>query len=118
MPTEEMSESNPIESKRIFGFADLLYVLLLFVMYAFEHAFIKQVWLKPGQAMDLAMKIPLQALVLMPVIAGLKARVKMGKKLRAGEISPTYASALSTWIVFFLCFVFLTFTCLVAFVPH
>jgi hypothetical protein len=118
MPTEEISEGNPIEIKRVFGFADFLYVLLLFVMYVFEHAFIEQVWLKPEPAMDLAMKIPLQGLVLMPLIAGLKARIKMGKKLKAGEISAAYASDLSTWIVFLLCLVYLTFTSLVAYVPH
>jgi hypothetical protein len=30
------------------------------------------------------------------IIAGLKARIKMRKKLKAGEISPAYASDLST----------------------
>jgi len=118
MPADELSKGDPLESKRVFGFADLLYVLLLFVMCVFEYAFIKQVWLKPGPAMDLAMKIPLQGLVLMPVIAGLKARIKMGKKLKAGEIGRSYTSDLSTWIVFFLCSVYLTFTSLVAFIPH
>ena len=38
MPTEEISEGNPIEIKRVFGFADFLYVLLLFVMYAFLYS--------------------------------------------------------------------------------
>jgi len=118
MSTDELSKSDSIEGKNVFAFADLLYILLLFTMYACEHAFIKYVWLKPGPAMDLALKIPLQALVFMPAIAGLKARIKMGKKLKAGEISRSYTSDLSTWIVFFLCFVYLTFTSLVAFIPH
>ena len=118
MSTDELSNSDPIEGKNVFAFADLLYILLLFTMYAFEEAFIKHVWLKPGPAMDLTMKIALQAQALMPAIAGVKMRVKMGKKLKAGEISSAYASDLSTWIVFFLCFIYLTFMFLVTYIPH
>ncbi len=118
MPTDELGKSDPLEGKIVFLFADFSYITLLLVMCALEYAFIKDVWLKPGPTINLALKIPLQALVLMPAIAGVKARVKMGKKLNAGEISPSYTSDFSFWIVFLLCTVYLTFMCLVAFIPR
>jgi hypothetical protein len=115
MAENEEKLSDKVESKPVFAFADFSYITLLFTMSVFEYAFIKHVWLKPGPTIDLAMKIPLQILVLTPAIAGLKARVTMGRKLKAGEISPSYASYLSTWLVFQLCFVYLTFISLVVF---
>jgi hypothetical protein len=118
MQTDDSTQLNPTKYKRVFAFADLLIVLLFFVMFVFEHVFIKRVWDRPRQASDLARTIGLQLNVLLPAIAGVKARVSMGKRLRAGEISPSYASDLSVWLVFFLCVVYLTFASLLLFVPR
>jgi hypothetical protein len=118
MPADDSTQSDPVRYKRVFAFADLLLVLLFFVMFAFEDVFIKRIWDKPRQASDLTMTIGLQINALLPAIAGLKARVSMGKRLRAGEISPSYASDLSVWLVFFLCVVYLTFAMLLLFVPR
>jgi len=42
----------------------------------------------------------------------------MKKKLKAGEISPAYASELSSWLVGQFFFVYMTFTFLVEFIPR
>jgi len=118
MTENDTSKSNPVEGKRASVYANSSYLILLFIIFVSENAFIKCVWFKPMQTIDLFTKICLQILVLIPAFGGLTTRVKMGKKLKAGEISPAYASDLSTGFVSQLSIVYLTFMFLMIFLPH
>jgi hypothetical protein len=117
MTVDEANKEKPKERKQIFAIADPSY-LLLFGVCVFEYTFIKFVWLKPSQTTDLFMKICLQILVLGPIYDGLIARTKMGKKLKAGEISSAYASDLGSWLVLQPLSVYITFMLLVLFATH
>jgi hypothetical protein len=118
MQTDENNEHEPKENKLVFAYANPWYFLFLIALCTFEYVFIKRVWFMPNHAIDLFMKICLQVLVLGPVYAGLIARTEMKKKLKAGEISPAYASELSSWLVGQFFFVYMTFTFLVEFIPR
>jgi hypothetical protein len=117
MTTEETNKKEPKECKQTFAYTGKLN-LLLFAVCVFEYCFIKFVWFNPSQETDLFMKICLQIVVLGPVYAGLSARTEIGKKLKAGEISPAYASDLGTWLVLQLALVYATFMLLILFVRH
>jgi hypothetical protein len=117
MTMDETNKEEPKERKQAFAYSGKLN-MLLFAVCVFEYGFIKFVWFNPSQTIDLFMKICLQILVLGPVYAGLSARTEMGKKMKAGEISPAYASDLGTWLVLQLAFVYITFMLLMLFVRH
>jgi len=74
---------------------DASHILSFAVICLFEYVFIKYIWFKPAQAIPLMMKIFLQLVVLLPAYTGFMERIKMGKKLKAEEISPAYAADLN-----------------------
>ena len=121
MVDSESVHFDPVKQKNIFAFADTMYVIVALFACYFEYRFVDLVWLSPKHtyaAMSVAGSVGLQCLTLTPLIAVLKMRLRIGKKLKAEEISPSFASDLSTWLVFFLYFTYLTFALLMTFVPH
>ena len=92
----EFKESDQIDCKRVFEFADLLFVLSILGLCLFEEVIFKRAW----DRISFGTVICLMLCALLPFFAVLKTRIKMGKKLKAGEISPSYASDLSVVIVF------------------
>jgi hypothetical protein len=118
---EDSVQFDPVKQKNIFAFADMMYGLVVLFACYFEYRFIVQVWLSPrhtAAVMSVSGSVALQLLTLTPLLAVLKMRLRIGKKLKADEISPSFASDLSAWLVFFLYFTYLTFGLLMTLVPH
>jgi hypothetical protein len=113
MTTDNPNKCDPIKQRGNSAYTVFTVAILLFIMCVFESGYIKYVWFGPNQTIDLFFKICVQGVVLMPALAGLMARAKMGKKLKAGEISPAYAADLSSWLVGQLVGVYLAFMLLV-----
>ena len=97
MPTDELSKGDQAGRKGAFSIAIMFYLPLLLFLCMSEFAFIGHVWLNPKLAVDFVIKICLQFMILIPAVGGLNARIKLEKKLSAGEIGPSYASDLETW---------------------
>jgi hypothetical protein len=114
MEENEVKKSNQIDSKHVFAFADLLFVLSLLGLCVFEVFIIKRAW----DRISFSTAICLILIGLLPFFAILKTRIKMRKKLKAGEISPSYASDLSVVIVFLLWISYFTFVLFQLFVPQ
>jgi hypothetical protein len=119
--TKIPSQFDCVKQKNIFAFADITYgFVVLFACY-FEYRFINQVWLSPKHTpavLSVAGSVGLQLLTLMPLLAVLKMRFRIGKRLKEEQISRSFASDLSAWLVFLLYFTYLIFGLLMTFVPH
>jgi hypothetical protein len=117
METDETSKDEPKVTKRLFTYTGSSFLLMI-LLCLFEYSFIKYVWLKPMQATHMITIIFIQIIVLLPVFAGLNARSRMAKKLKAGEVSSAYSSELSFWFLNQLVGVYLAFLFLVELIPH
>jgi hypothetical protein len=118
MQTDESNKNESKDSKQLFGGASFPYFelfALLFVICVFEYGYVKYVWLQTIPTIDLFIKICIQFMVLMPIFTALRARAKLKKKLKAGEISLAYASDLSSFFMSQLFILYLIFMFLVGF---
>jgi hypothetical protein len=118
MTTDNPNRCDPAGNKRIFVLTDLIFLILLAFLYSFERVFIKLVWIKPSHAIDAVMAIGLQLLALMPALGGLKLRLMIGKKLKEGEISSSFAAGLSFGLVIPIITAYLVFMELLLVVPR
>jgi hypothetical protein len=118
MSENEPGKHDPIGNKRVFVLTDLMFLILLVFLYSFERVFIRLVWIKPSHAIDAVMAIGLQLLALMPALGGLKLRLMIGKKLKEGEISSSFAAGLSFGLVIPLMTAYLVFIELLLVVPR
>ena len=118
MTTDDETKCDPLESEGAFSGTGSWYLLLLLVLCLFEYSYIRYVWFRPYQTIDLMFKICLQLIVLIPAFDGLGACIKVRKKLKTGEISLAYASELSSWLVIQQIGVYFAFVFLVGLVRH
>ena len=118
MQAGETNNNETTENKKAStgaGFPYFNLLALLFVVCIFEYGYIKYVWFHSIPATDLFVKTCIQFMVFIPIVNAFSARAKLKKKLKAGEISPAYASDLSSFFMNQLPILYLTFMFLVGF---
>jgi hypothetical protein len=106
------------ESKKVLASTWVWYLALLPVVGVVEYGYVRFVWLRPTGTHSLIEKACIQLMILGPAFAGWRARTKLRWKLDAGEISPAYASDLSSSLFGELMGVYLTFMLLLGLVRN
>lgn len=118
MPTDDSNKYDPIKHKQIFVLSNAVFIIALLIACMFEAGFIFRVWIRPRQPVDAVIAPCTQFMVLAPAFLILFLRLMTGKKMKKGEIGPSFASGLSLNLGILLMIVYMAFMQLMTFVPH
>lgn len=118
MAEDESKQYDPIKHKHIFVMSNVMFVMASLIACMFEAILILRMWIRPRLPVDGLTAFTLQFLVLIPALAIVFLRFMVGKQLRKGEISPSFAFGISLNLGILLLMVYLAFMQLLEFAPR
>jgi hypothetical protein len=118
MAEDESKQYDPIKHKHIFVMANVMFVVASLIACMFEAILIQRIWIKPRMPVDGLTAFTLQFVGWVPALMILSLRLMVGKQLKKGGISPSFAFGISLNLGILLMMVYLAFMQLLEFAPR
>lgn len=117
MAKNDSAQYDPVKHRHIFALPNAMLIGSLLIACMFEAVLILRVWIRPRMPIDGFSAFTVQFLVLVPALFILALRFGIGKVLKRGDTSLSFASILSLQLALLLMIVYLAFMQLLTFAP-
>jgi len=118
MPIDESNKYDPIKHKYIFIPSNAVFIMGFLLMSVVEANLILHLWIKPKHPIDDQIALCLQLGFLFPAILIFFSRFIIGKNMKKGDISPSFASGLCVLLGSIFLVVYSAFTLFLIVIPR